>query len=267
MTRDLFDLTGKVAVITGGNSGIGLAFARGIARQGGAVAIWGRSEESNARAKGDLEALGVKVTAQAVDVSSRDEILAGYEQVMADHGRVDCVFANAGRPSRNMTGSSLTIEPDEWYDLLDTSLHGAFFTLQEGARLMVRRAEAGEPGGSLVFCGSLSMFHGVGGISNYAAAKGAGGAIIRTLAAELGKYGIRANSIAPGLIITGALGGMGENHPIVQHFASKTPVPRPGKPEDFEGIAAYLCSDASSFHTGDTIVIDGGSLIYPPYAF
>lgn len=267
MAIGLFDLSGKVAVVTGGNSGIGLAFARGIAKQGGAIAIWGRSADSNAKAKAELEAFGVKVTAQSVDVSSRDAIIAGYEQVIADHGRIDTVFANAGRTSHNVTGSSLTIEPEEWHDLLATSLHGAFFTLQEGARLMVKRAEAGEPGGSLVFCGSLSMFHGVGGIANYAASKGAGGAIIRTMAAELGKYGIRANTIAPGFVLTGLMGDMGDDHPIVGHFSSKTPIPRPGRPEDFEGIAAYLASDASSFHTGDTIVIDGGSVIYPPYAF
>lgn len=267
MAQNMFDLSGKVAMITGGNSGIGLGFARGIAKQGGTVAIWGRSEEKNAKAKAELEAFGVKATAQIVDVSSRDAIIAGYEQVMADHGRIDCVFANAGRGPRNQTGSSLNIDPDEWHDLLNISLHGAFFTLQEGARLMVKRAEAGEPGGSLVFCGSLSMFQGVGGIANYAAAKGAGGAIIRTMAVELGKYRIRANALAPGFIMTRAVvADMGDAHPIAQHFASKTPIPRAGKPEDFEGIAAYLCSDASAFHTGDTIVIDGGAVINPSYA-
>ena len=267
MAAALFDLAGKVALITGGNSGIGLGFARGIARQGGAVEIWGRDEARNAAAKAELEAFGGKVSARTVDVSARAAIVAGYEALIAEHGRIDCVFANAGRPSRNMTGSSLELDEAEWHDLLATSLHGAFFTLQEGARLMVKRAEGGEPGGSLVFCGSLSMFHGVGGIANYAASKGAGGAIIRTLAAELGKHGIRANVIAPGFIMTGMMQGMGEDHPIVQHFAAKTPVSRAGTPADFEGIAAYLASDASAFHTGDTIVIDGGSLIYPPYAF
>lgn len=266
MGKGLFDLSGKVAVVTGGNSGIGLAFARGIAKQGGDVAIWGRSEENNAIAKAELEAFGVKVTAQSIDVASRDAIIAGYAQVIDDHGRVDTVFANAGRTSANVSGSSLTMEPEEWHDLLAVSLHGAFFTLQEGARQMVARAQAGEPGGSLVFCGSLSMFHGVGGITNYAAAKGAGGAIIRTMAVELGQYGIRANTIAPGFIMTGMMRQMGDDHPIVQHFATHTPIPRAGRPEDFEGIAAYLASDASAFHTGDTIVIDGGSLVYPPYA-
>lgn len=267
MSKAMFDLSGKVALITGGNSGIGLGFARGIARQGGTVEIWGRSKEKNSDARTELEAFGGTVSVRAIDVASREAVVAGFDDLVAQHGRVDFVFANAGRSSRNRTGSSLDIDEDEWHDLLATSLHGAFFTLQEGARRMVERAEAGEPGGSLVFCGSLSMFHGAAGFANYAASKAAGGAIIRTLAAELGRHGIRANAIAPGFVLTPMMGGMGDDHPVAKHFASKTPIPRAGSIADFEAIAAYLCSDNSSFHTGDTIVIDGGSLIQPPYAF
>jgi NAD(P)-dependent dehydrogenase (short-subunit alcohol dehydrogenase family) len=266
MAKGLFDLGGKVTLVTGGNSGIGLGFARGIARQGGDVVIWARNAEKNAQAKAELESYGVRVTTQGVDVTSREAVIEGYEQLIAEHGRVDCVFANSGRSSKNMTGSVLTLEPEEWHDLLAVNLHGAWYTLQEGARRMVQRAEAGDPGGSLVFCGSLSMFHGVAGIANYAASKGGMGAVIRTMAAELGRYGIRANSIAPGYIKTGFGKGSPTMEKIDAFFASKTPIPRPGVGADFEGIAAYLCSDASSFHTGDTIVIDGGSVINPPYA-
>lgn len=152
-----------------------------------------------------------------------------------------------------------------WHDLLATNMHGAFYTLREGARHMVARAEGGEPGGSLIFCGSLAMFHGVQGIGNYAAAKGGIAALVRSMAAEFGRYRIRANVIAPGMVKTGMGGPAGS--PLDLHFIAHTPIPRVGTPADFEGIAAYLASDASSFHTGDTIVIDGGSLIYPPYHF
>jgi NAD(P)-dependent dehydrogenase (short-subunit alcohol dehydrogenase family) len=266
MVKDMFDLTGKVTLVTGGNSGLGLGFARGVAKKGSAVEIWGRNAERNAAARTELQSHGVKVTAREIDVSKREQILTGYEQLLADHRRVDCVFANSGRPSRNRTGSTLGLDIEEWHDLLNVSLHGAFYTLQEGARAMVKRAEAGEPGGSLVFCGSLALFHGIAGIANYAAAKGGMAAVVRTMAVELGKYGIRANTIAPGFIITGAMDGLPHDHPIVKFFASKTPIPRAGYPEDFEAIAVYLCSDASSFHTGDTITIDGGSVVNPPYA-
>jgi len=268
MSKGLFDLTGKVALITGGNSGIGLGFARGIAKQGGNVAIWARNAEKNAAAKAELEASGAgRVIAYQVDVTSEQAIIDGYEQLVADFGRIDCVFANSGRTSNSR--SVLTLDAGEWHDLLNVNLHGAFFTLREGAKQMVKRAEAGEPGGSLVFCGSLSIFHGVPGIENYAASKGGMAAVIRCMAAELGQYEIRANTVAPGYITTGIMEGVPAEmaEQINGHFAAKTPIHRPGTPEDFEGIGAYLCSDASSFHSGDTIVIDGGSVIYPPYAF
>jgi NAD(P)-dependent dehydrogenase (short-subunit alcohol dehydrogenase family) len=113
----------------------------------------------------------------------------------------------------------------------------------------------------LIFCSSLSMFQGIAGKGQYAAAKAGIGALIRCMAVELGKYGIRANSIAPGYIKTEMTGSAAELSPVDQYFAAKSPIPRPGYPADFEGIAAYLASDASSFHSGDTIVIDGACLI------
>lgn len=268
MAKGLFDCTGKVTMVTGGNGGLGLGFAMGCAKMGGDVAIWARNEEKNAAAKDKLLAAGARrVETYRIDVSSEEQVTEGYKQLKADFGRLDCVFANSGRSAR--MGPFIEMDSAEWHDLLAVNLHGAFYTLREGARLMIERAEAGEPGGSLVFCGSLSMFHGVAGIYNYAASKGGMGAVIRTIASELGKYGIRANTIAPGYIKTG-MGEGGDPAQIAQvdaHFSAKTPIHRPGYPEDFEGIAAYLCSDASSFHTGDTIVIDGGSVIHPPYAF
>ncbi len=267
MAKGLFDCTGKVTMVTGGNGGIGLGFAMGCAKMGSDIAIWARNEEKNAAAKEKLlEAGAGKVVTYTVDVSDRDEILAGYDQLMNDFGRIDCVFANSGRSARS--NSVLTLAPEEWHDLLSVSLHGAFFTLQEAAKLMVARAEAGGPGGSLVFCGSLSMFHGVTGIENYAASKAGMGAAIRGMAAELGKYGIRANSIAPGMIFTESMKAIPEEQQeqLKAFFGSVTPIPRVGQPEDMEGVGAYLCSDASSFHSGDTLVVDGGSVIYPPYA-
>jgi NAD(P)-dependent dehydrogenase (short-subunit alcohol dehydrogenase family) len=265
MGKGLFDLTGKVTVVTGGNGGIGLGFARGIAKQGGDLEIWARNAEKNAAAKAELESLGAKVITRRVDVSSEAEVIAAYDELMAGFGRVDCVFANSGVAPAMV--STLEMKTETWNDLLAINLHGAFFTLREGARRMVKRAEAGEPGGSLVFCGSLSMFHGVPGVANYATAKGGMGALVRTMASELGQYGIRANTIAPGFIKTNLSGrDSAQAAAIDAFFSSKTPVGRPGYPEDFEGIAAYLASDASSFHSGDTIVIDGACLVYPPYA-
>jgi NAD(P)-dependent dehydrogenase (short-subunit alcohol dehydrogenase family) len=259
MAKGLFDLSGKVTVITGGNSGIGLGFARGVAKQGCDVAIWARSEEKNAAAKAELEALGVRVSTRQVDASSEQQIVDAYGAVLQEFGRVDCVFANSGiSPTAN---SIFDLSSEDYHKTIDLMLHGAFYTLREGARAMVKRAEAGEPGGSLVACGSLSMFMGLPGKYNYAGSKAALGAMIRGMAVEFGKYGIRANVIAPGLIRTGMTGEAG--NPVEAFMSSRTPIARVGTPEDFEGIAAYLCSDASAFHSGDTIVIDGAYLIRP----
>ena len=258
MGKSLFDLTGKVTVVTGGNSGIGLGFARGIAKQGGSLSIWARNAERNAAAKQELESHGVRVETRQVDVSSEEQVIQAYDGVMKEFGRLDCVLANAGLPPTS--NSTLDLSTQDYHAFLGVSMHGAFYTLREGARLMVKRAQAGEPGGSLVFCGSLSMFKGLSGKPQYAASKAALGAVIRSMAVEFGKFGIRANSIAPGYIKTG-MTGEGELSPVDKYFAAKSPIPRPGYPADFEGIAAYLASDASSFHTGDTLIIDGGAMV------
>lgn len=259
MAKGLFDLSGKVAVITGGNSGLGLGFARGIAKQGGDVVIWARNEEKNAAAKAELEALGVRVSTRKVDVSSEAEIIAGYEAVLKEFGRVDTVVANAGPPPSSR--SSLTLSTDDYHKFLDVALHGAYYTLREGARLMVARAEAGQPGGSLIACGSLSIFKGLAGKPHYAGSKAAIAAIVRGMAAEFGKYGIRANVIAPGYIKTGMTGTSEELSPLDQFMLAKNAIPRVGYMSDFEGIAAFLASDSASFISGETITVDGGCMV------
>jgi NAD(P)-dependent dehydrogenase (short-subunit alcohol dehydrogenase family) len=262
MGKDLFDCSGKVTLVTGGNGGIGLGFATGIAKQGGDIAIWARNEEKNAAAKAVLlEAGAGRVETYVVDVSSEEAILAGYDAFMADFGRIDCVFANSGASPRYK--SIFDMPSEHWHDFQNTALHGAFFTLREAARHMKARAEAGEPGGSLVACGSLSMFQGLAGKAEYAASKSAIAAVIRCLAAEMGEYGVRANVVAPGLIMTPMMGPA--DGPAVQYlnatYAPITPMKRTGTIADFEGIGAFLCSDASSFISGETIKVDGGRMI------
>jgi NAD(P)-dependent dehydrogenase (short-subunit alcohol dehydrogenase family) len=263
MARGLFDCTGKVTVVTGGNGGIGFGFAMGVAKMGGDVAIWARNAEKSAKAKAELEAAGAgKVIAYRVDVSEEANIKAGFEQVIADFGRVDCVFANSGASPRY--NSAFEMPTEHWYEFQKTALDGAFFTLREGARLMKERVEAGdESGGSLVACGSLSLFQGLPGKMEYAASKAAVAAAIRCLAIELAPLGIRANVVAPGLIMTPMMGEGARADAVAAHFAPTIPMKRTGYPADFEGIGAYLCSDASSFMTGETVTIDGGYMVRP----
>ncbi len=262
MARGLFDCTGKVTLVTGGNGGIGLGFAMGIAKQGGDLALWARSEEKNASAKAALLAAGAgRVETYQVDVSTEDAILVGFDQLISDFGRIDCVFANSGAaPSYN---SVFDMPTDHWHKFQSVALDGAFITLREAARHMKARAVAGELGGSIVACGSLSIFQGLAGKMEYAASKSGVAAVIRCLAAEMGEYGVRANVVAPGLIITPMMGP--SDGPAVKYlegtYAPITPMKRVGYPEDFEGIGAFLCSDASAFITGETIKVDGGYMI------
>jgi NAD(P)-dependent dehydrogenase (short-subunit alcohol dehydrogenase family) len=258
--RGLFDLTGKVVLATGANSGIGLGFLQGCAKQGADVVVWGRRADKNAEALHALRALGApRAHAESVDVSDEKAVIAAFASTLQVMGRVDCVFANAGIHQRVESFSDLTT--DDYHQLLNVNLHGAFYTLREATRHMRERARAGDPGGSLVACGSLSMFHGLQGMEHYAAAKGALSAMIKGLAVEMGPYGVRANMLAPGFVLTGFHDDDPRIDAITERFAAITPLRRPGYVSDIEGPAAYLASDASKFHTGDILVVDGGRLV------
>lgn len=257
MSRGMFDLTGKVVLSTGANSGIGLAFLHGCAKQGADVVLWGRRADKNAEAVESLKALGApRVHAEAVDVSDEAAVEAAFTSTLKAMGRVDCVFANAGYQDKAPSFPDMTSEM--YHNLLNVNLHGGFYTLRAAARHMRDRAQAGDPGGSIVVCGSLTLFQGRQGLEHYAAAKGALSVMVKGLAVEMGQYGVRANMIAPGMILTGMTSGNPHTESIIKHFSAITPLKRPGYMSDIEGPAAYLASDASAFHTGDILIVDGG---------
>jgi NAD(P)-dependent dehydrogenase (short-subunit alcohol dehydrogenase family) len=258
--RSMFDLTGRVVLATGGNSGIGLAFLTGCARQGADVVIWDMDGAGQEAALALLRDAGAGRThAVAVDVSDEHAIVGAMAETVSEMGRIDCVLANAGIQSRAPSFPDMTSEM--YHKLLDVNLHGAFYTLREVSRHMRERALAGDPGGSIVVTGSLSIFHGLQGMEHYAGAKGALAAMVKGLAVELGPYGIRANMLAPGFIMTNMTGTSPESEKVIEHMASITPLGRPGRMQDIEGPAAYLASDASAFQTGDILVIDGGRCV------
>lgn len=258
--RGLFDLSGKVVLATGANSGIGLGFLQGCAKQGADVVVWGRRIDKNAQAVEALRVLGApRAHAEAVDVADEAAVRAAFASTLEHMGRVDCVFVNAGIHHRAESFADLSTE--KYHELLNINLHGAFYTLREAARHMRERAQAGDPGGSIVACGSLSMFHGLQGMEHYAAAKGGVAAMIKGLAVELGPYGVRANMLAPGFIMSGMMDNDPRADAITERMAAITPLKRPGYISDIEGPAVYLASDASQFHTGDILVVDGGRLV------
>jgi NAD(P)-dependent dehydrogenase (short-subunit alcohol dehydrogenase family) len=256
VTNGLFDLSGKVALVTGANSGLGFGFARGLARAGADVIIWGRRADKNEVAATELRQYGRRVTTRAVDVTREAEVIEAVAAGVQEMGRIDCVVANAGIAS---TSPFTSMSSDMWHGLLATNLHGAFYTLREVARHMTARAAAGDAGGSMIICGSLAIMTGVAQMAHYGAAKGALNSVGKSLAVELGAIQVRVNVLAPGLIITEMIQQDAETCKMLKSMAeAKAPLQRPGYPEDLEGIVVYLASNASRYHTGDTIVIDGG---------
>jgi len=260
MSSKLFDLSNKTALITGGNSGIGLGFARGIAKQGGNVCIWGRNEDKNQQAFAELEAFGTKIHAMVVDVAEEDTVANAFAETLQVFGRVDACFANAG--VGGAAGPFHELDIEKWQRVLSVNLDGLMFTLRAAARHMKERAEAGDPGGRLVGTSSLGAVLGMARSQAYTGSKGAVISIMQALAIEYARYKVTANSILPGHIETPMTENAYQNEKFVKAIMPRIPARRWGTSEDFEAIAAYLMSEASQYHTGDKFVIDGGFLMF-----
>ena len=245
-----------MALVTGGNSGIGLGMAEGLANAGADVAIWGTSEERNEAAGTRLEALGAKVSVQRCDVGDEAEVEAAMAATLADLGRVDSCFANAGVSGGGTKFTDMSLE--EFRRVTRVNLDGAFLTLRAAARHMVERGG----GGRLVGTASVAARMGPPKGEHYAASKGGLVAMMQSIAVELARHGITASSIVPGWTETPLASPLLHWDRFEAKVMPRMPVGRWGTPEDFGGIAVYLASSASSFQTGDTIVIDGGYLVF-----
>jgi NAD(P)-dependent dehydrogenase (short-subunit alcohol dehydrogenase family) len=248
----MFDLSGQVAVVTGGNSGIGLGMAHGLASAGADVAIWGRTEERNAEARRELEAHGTRVQAFTCDIADPAMVERAFEQTVAALGRIDSCFANAGTGPNGMRFLEMTYE--EFHRVIETNLEGTFLVLQGAARQMVAQGE----GGSLVAVSSLTALQGQPRGQHYAASKAGMIAMIRACAVELAKYGIRANAILPGWVQTPMAAEMLNSPRVQEKVLTRVPAGRWGEPRDFAGVAVYLADPASAYHSGDALLIDGG---------
>lgn len=251
-----FDLSGRVALITGGNGGIGLGMARGLAESGAEVCLWGTNPEKNQRALDSLSRIGPKVTAATCDVADETAVGEAFAQALKDHGRIDGCFANAGVGGRGTGFDDMTRE--EWDHIIGVNQTGVFYTFRAAAKHMRERAEAGDPFGRLVGTASLAAISGQARGEHYAAAKGGLISMIKALAVEYARYGVTAHTLLPGWIDTDMTQGAFSNDKFVANVSKRIPARRWGTPEDFAAIAIYIMSTASSYHTAETFLIDGG---------
>ncbi len=255
-----FDLSGRVALITGGNGGIGLGMAEGLARHGCEVCIWGTNEEKNKNALGVLNEYGPKVTAQKCDVSSQEEVEQCFAETLENHGRVDGCFANAGIGSGGTQFDQ--IEREVWDRVIGVNLSGVYYTFKCAAGHMRERAGDGDAFGRLVGTASLAAISGQPRGEHYAATKGGMISMVKALAVEYARYGVTAHSILPGWIETAMTEGSFGWDKFVDSVMPRVPMRRWGVPEDFAAVAVYIMSEASSYHTAESFLIDGGYSIF-----
>jgi NAD(P)-dependent dehydrogenase (short-subunit alcohol dehydrogenase family) len=257
----IFDLTGRVAVITGGNGGIGLGIAQALHAAGCHVSIWGRNAEKNKAAAATMADGAAKVETLVCDVSDPASVKAAMQATLDKFGRVDGCFANAGIGGGGRRAFIDRTE-EEWRKMFATNLDGVFHVFQAAARHMTERAAGGDAFGRLVATSSMASLFGTARNEHYAGTKAAINALVRALAVELARYGVTANAILPGWIKSDMTQGLMANDKFVDNVMPRIPMRRFGEPTDFGGIAVYLMSSAGKYHTGDTFVIDGGYSLF-----
>jgi NAD(P)-dependent dehydrogenase (short-subunit alcohol dehydrogenase family) len=251
-----FDLTGHVAVVTGGNSGIGKGIAEGLAYAGANVCIWARNAQRSSQAAEELSRHGTRIVRIVTDVTDPELVASAFACTLREFGRIDSCFANAGGVDLQPTFVDMTLE--EFRRITAVNLDGAFLTLQGAARHMIERGG----GGSLVGISSLAALQGMARGQHYSAAKAGLVALTRSCAVELARYGIRANAIVPGWIDTPATERAFALESFREGVLKRIPTRRWGRPGDFAGVAVYLASSASEYHTGDALIVDGGYSVF-----
>jgi len=250
-----FDLSGRGAVVTGGNGGIGLGMARALLAAGANLAIWGSNPDKTLRAKATLAAAcgdASRVHAFVCDVGDEAQIDATFAASVHALGQVDACYANAGVGGGGTLMVDMSLE--EFRRVQRINVEGVFLTFRAAARHMIERGQ----GGSLVATASTAAIEGAARNSHYGASKGAVTSYVRALAVELARHRIRVNSILPGWIVTEMTERSVNNEKFAAAVLPRIPARRWGEVDDFGGIAVYLASDAAAYTTGEQFVIDGG---------
>jgi 2-deoxy-D-gluconate 3-dehydrogenase len=253
MDRDVFDLSGRVAVVTGGSSGIGKGIAAALGRFGARVVIGGRDAAKCERARAELDGLGVPALAVPGDISEAGRAEALVGAAVEAWGRVD-VLVNSAGVSQGVPALEMT--PEEWRRVVAVDLDGAFYCSQAAARRMVERGA----GGAIVNVTSLSGLLGYADQAAYCAAKGGLTMLTRALAVEWARHQIRVNAIAPTWFYTPIAAHVLDDPGRLREKLASIPLGRVGQVEDVDGAVVFLASRASAFVTGQVLCIDGGKL-------
>lgn len=250
MNDSLFDLSGKVALVTGASRGLGQYFARALARAGADLAITSRTLDSLSAFAGEIQALGRKAFAAELDVRDYSSIQRAIAAIEDHFGKIDILVNNAGC---NIRKPALEVSWEDWNTILDTNLRGSFFVAQAVARGMIRRGY-----GRIVNIGSVTSVAGYAGLGPYGASRGGIRQLTMSLADDWGAYGITVNCLAPGWFKTRQNSALYENPAWVEYISDRIPVKRPGMPNDLDGAIVFLASESSRYITGQTLLVDGG---------
>lgn len=247
---DLFDLSGKVALVTGTSRGLGQYFAKALAKAGADIAMTSRKRETLAPFQSEIEALGRHTFATELDVRDHASIQAATAEIESAFGKIDILVNNAGC---NVRKPALEVTWDDWNLVVDTNLRGTFFTAQAVARGMINRGY-----GRIINIGSVTCVAGYAGLAPYGASRGGVKQLTMSLADDWGKHGVTVNCLAPGWFKTNQNKVLYDNEDWVRYLCDRIPLKRPGSPNDLDAAVVFLASEGSRYVTGQTLLVDGG---------
>lgn len=250
MAEHLFDLTGRVAIVTGTSRGLGQYMGRALARSGADLVITSRSAATLEPFRREVEALGRRAVPLELDVCDYSSIQRMVEGAVAAYGHIDILVNNAGV---NVRKPALEISWDDWNRVLDTNLRGTFFVAQAVARTMIPRRY-----GRIINIGSVTSVFGYAGLGPYTASRGGVRQLTMSLADDWGPHGITVNCLAPGWFKTAQNAALYKDREWVDYLVDRIPMKRPGQPSDLDGAVVFLASEASAYITGQTLLVDGG---------
>lgn len=250
MSNELFDLTGRVAMVTGTSRGLGQYFARALAKAGADLILTSRHVDALLPFQAEIEKLGRRAVPLELDVRSLESIERMAALAEEAFGKIDILVNNAGM---NIRKPALDVTWDDWNAILDTNLRGSFFVAQAVARRMVARGY-----GRIINIGSVTSVAGYAGLAPYTASRGGIRQLTMSLADDWGKFGITVNCLAPGWFRTEQNKVMYEDKEWVEYLSDRIPMKRPGQPDDLDSTVVFLAAESSRYITGQILLVDGG---------